>query len=88
MARSKSVIMTAADKKALVAELKPQIAAAKAALKDATVAQKAELKAANAAIKAADKELVEITKLHTKAVALAEKTLAGLIAQNEELKAA
>ena len=88
MARSKSVIMTAADKKALVAELKPQIAAAKAALKDILSIQKADLKARSGELKALEKNLATATKDHAKAVALAEKTLAGLVAQNEELKAA
>lgn len=76
MARSKSVVLTPAEKKGVVANLKNQIKEATAALKTLAAAEKARAKARTAEDKA-----------HAKDVAVVGKTLAGFQAQLEAVQA-
>jgi ABC-type transporter Mla subunit MlaD len=94
MARAKSIIMTAADKKVALSTLKTQIAEAKAALKEANGAAKEALKAANgmvkqaaADLKNAEKNLVGVSKDTGKEVSKLEAQLNVLLTKQEELKA-
>ena len=80
MARSKSAVLSPADKKAVITDMKARLKVAQNTVKESAKAIAASAKIKAAAVKVAEKNHAALEKEHTKVLTVAQKAADKLVA--------